>query len=60
MSTRDYYRTKAAEFYVRAQNESRAAIRRRYESMANHYSRLAEKAARDATVKSPRENARKR
>jgi hypothetical protein len=50
MSMRDYYRTKAAEFYARAQNESHASTRRRYENMASHYSRLAESADRDAIV----------
>jgi hypothetical protein len=50
MSMRDYYRTKAAEFYVRARNESDVMSRRQYESLASQYSRLAEKADRDATV----------
>ena len=50
MSIRDYYRTKAAKVYARAQNESHAAIRRRYENLASHYSRLAEKADSYATI----------
>src|SRR5678815_2438245 len=41
-SVRDYYRTKAAEFYVRARNESDVMTRRQYESLASQYSRLAE------------------
>ena len=50
MSMRDYYRTKAAEFYVRARNESDVMTRRQYENLASQYSRMAEKADRDATV----------
>jgi hypothetical protein len=50
MSMWDYYRTKAAEFYARARNESDVMTRRQYETLASQYSRLAEKADRDATV----------
>jgi hypothetical protein len=32
---RDYYRTKAAEFYARARNESDVMTRRQYESLAS-------------------------
>jgi len=39
---RDYYRTKAAEFYARARNESDVMTRRQYESLASQYSRIAE------------------
>jgi hypothetical protein len=48
MSMRDYYRTKVAEFYARARNESDVMTRRQYENLASQYSRLAEKADRDA------------
>jgi hypothetical protein len=41
-SMRDYYRTKAAEFYARARNESDVMTRRQYESLASQYSRIAE------------------
>jgi len=39
---RDYYRTKAAEFYALARNEPDVVIRRQYESLASQYSRIAE------------------
>jgi hypothetical protein len=39
---RDYYRTKAAELYARARNESDVMTRRQYESLASQYSRIAE------------------
>jgi hypothetical protein len=45
-SMRDYYRTKAAEFYARARNESDVITRRQYESLASQYSRIAEIADR--------------
>jgi hypothetical protein len=45
-SMRDYYRTKAAEFYARARNESDVMTRRQYESLASQYSRIAEIADR--------------
>jgi hypothetical protein len=48
MSMRDEYRTKAAEFHVRARIESDEATRRQYENLAKHYSRLAERADRNA------------
>jgi hypothetical protein len=48
MSMRDHYRTKAAEFYARARNESDMMTRRQYESLASQYSRLADKDDRDA------------
>jgi hypothetical protein len=50
MSMRDHYRTKAAEFYARARNEADVMTRRQYESLANQYLRLVEKADRDATA----------
>jgi hypothetical protein len=43
---KDYYRTKAAEFYARARNESDVMTRRQYESLASQYSRIAEIADR--------------
>jgi hypothetical protein len=48
MSMRDHYRTKAAEFHVRARIEPDEATRRQYENRAKEYSRLAERADRDA------------
>jgi len=50
MSMRDHYRTKAAEFHARARNEYDGKTRHEYENLARQYSRLAEKADRDATV----------
>jgi hypothetical protein len=46
MSMRDHYRTKAAEFQARARIESNVMTRRQYESLAQQYSQLAEKAER--------------
>jgi len=46
MSMRDHYRTKAAEFEARARIESNVVTRRQYESLAQQYSQLAEKAER--------------
>jgi hypothetical protein len=45
---RDHYRTRAAEFHARARNESDGMTRRRYESLAKQYLRLAEQADRNA------------
>ena len=58
MSMRDYYRTKAAEFYARARNESDVMTQRQYESLATQYSRLAEQAERDATVEQSQRDAK--
>ena len=46
MTARDHYRTKAAEFQARARIESNVMTRRQYESLAQQYSQLAEKAER--------------
>ena len=55
MSMRDQYRTRAAEFHARARNESDAMTRRQYESLATQYSRLAERADRNAVADLSRE-----
>ena len=47
MSMRDYYRTKAAEFHARAQNEPIKIIQRKYVSLARQYSHLAKNAERN-------------
>jgi len=46
MSSRDHYRTKAAEFQARARIESNVMTRRQYESLAQQYSKLAEQVER--------------
>jgi hypothetical protein len=51
MSMRDHYRTRAAEFHARAQNESDQMVRREYENLAKQFLHLAKEADRDATVK---------
>ena len=51
MSMRDHYRTRAAEFHARAQNESDETVRREYKNLAKQFLHLAEEANRDATVK---------
>jgi hypothetical protein len=55
MSMWDQYRTRAAEFHARARNESDAMTRRQYESLATQYSRLAERADRNAVADLSRE-----
>ena len=47
MSMRDHYRTRAAEFHARAQNESQM-VRREYENLAKQFLHLAKEADRDA------------
>ena len=44
MGMRDHYRTRAAEFQARARSESNVLTRRQYESLAQQYSKLAERA----------------
>jgi len=46
MSMRDHYRTRAAEFQARARIESNEVTRRQYESLAQQYLQMAEKAER--------------
>jgi hypothetical protein len=41
MSMRDHYRTRAAEFHARAQNESDQMVRREYENLAKQFLHLA-------------------
>jgi hypothetical protein len=48
-----YYRTKAAELYARARNESDVMTRRQYENLASQYSRLAETTDRGRDRPSP-------
>jgi len=60
MSTRDEYRTKAAEFQARARCESDGMTRLHFESLARDYEQLAKLAAQVDVIKRPKiDNSRK-